>query len=107
MTSTVAGPSAGPSAGPAGGCGRGASATAHSIVRVTPALPAPSIWRTANVCLPMVRPVIVNGELQAANAPPSVEHSNVPVTSPDHASSAVLAVTVPSGPPVSAGAAGA
>ena len=60
-----------------------------------------------NVCLPVATPVSVSGEAHGANAPPSIEHSEAAPSSPVHVNLAVLAVIVPSGAPIRAGAAGA
>ena len=58
------------------------SAGGSSMVQVRVAgdasrLPAASMERTAKVCSPRERPVRARGEVHAAKAPPSTEHSKV------------------------------
>ena len=45
--------------------------------------------------------------MHGANAPSSSEHSNVAAGSPENSNRPVVLVTVPCGPPVTAGASGA
>ena len=45
------------------------------VAGVTSVLPAASVARTLNQCWPTARPVYSRGEVHAANAAPSIEHS--------------------------------
>ena len=76
VDSFVAPPSAGPAVIVV--CGAVASTVQFRVAGAGSALPAPSIARTENVCGPSPSAASVIGQAQVANAPPSIEHSNVP-----------------------------
>jgi hypothetical protein len=69
------------------------------LAGVASVLPAWSVARTANVWLPTLRSVSVTGEAHVANAPPSVEHSNVePVSLAEKVSVALVLAVEAFGP---------
>src|SRR3954449_8012092 len=63
-------------------------------------LPAASVARTSNVCAPTASPLKSRGDVHAPHTPPSSRHSNVAASLAPNVKLAVVAVTVPDGPPV-------
>ncbi len=64
-------------------------------------LPAVSVARTSNVCAPSASAAVVNGVVQAANAPASTRHWNVdPASVAVKENVGVLSLVVPVGPAV-------
>jgi hypothetical protein len=58
-----------------------------------------SVALTSSECGPSVREPVLNGELQAANAPSSMRHSNVPLGSLDaNVKEGVFVAVEPEGP---------
>src|SRR3954468_23025776 len=63
-------------------------------------LPAASVARTSNVCAPTATPLKSRGDVHAPHTPASRRHSNVAASLAPNVKLAVVAVTVPDGPPV-------
>ena len=93
---SVVGPS-GPeiTAGAGGGV---VSTTNERDAGVASGLPRRSVARTSRVCSPSASAGVVNGELHAANVPPSSRHSNVLALSALNVNVGVASLVTPSGP---------